>query len=354
MAKTKVICTIGPVSASEEMLEKLIKAGMSIARCNMSHAWTPEIVEVERNKMLTVRKLNAKLGTKVQVALDTKGPDIRIGTFEKGKVEVPNGSTFKFYFGEANKKITGTEERVFVPYEKLLKIVKVGSTLALNDGHVVMQITEIGGGVITCKVIAGGVLKNNKSLAAPGHDLQLPFISPEDEVDFKMGLEIGVDWIMASAVSKVQDVLDLRAFLKKNGGAKGEKIKIMSKIEDRIGLDNLDGIIKASDAIMVARGGLGTDIGLENLGPWQKKIVAKTRAAGKEVGVATEMMESMTEKPNPTRAEALDVANAVWDGANYVMLSGETAAGKYPAECVQFMIKTAEAAEKHPEYFRVK
>jgi pyruvate kinase len=354
MAKTKVICTIGPATASEEMLEKLINAGMSIARCNMSHAWTPEIVEVEKNKMLTVRKLNEKLGSKCQIALDTKGPDVRIGTFENGRVDVLNGTTFKFYFGEANKKVVGTATQVFVPYEKLLKIVKVGSTLALNDGHVVMEITEIAGSVITARVVAGGVLKNNKSLAAPGHDLELPFISPEDEVDFKMGLEVGVDWIMASAVSKVQDVVDLRNWLKTNGGAKGAKVKIMSKIEDRIGVKNLDGIISASDAIMVARGGLGTDIGLDLLPARQKEIVAKTRAAGKEVVVATEMFESMTEKPNCTRAEALDVANAVWDGANYVMLSGETAAGKYPVQCVEFMLKIAADAEKHKEYFRVK
>ncbi|MDR0461912.1 MAG: pyruvate kinase [Christensenellaceae bacterium] len=349
-AKTKVICTMGPASWSPEMMEKLMKAGMSIARFNMSHAWTPELVEAAKKQMQQAQQISKKLGLKVEVALDTKGPDVRIGTFKDPKVDIVAGQTFKFYFGEKNRKHVGDVNGVFVDYEKLLRIVKVGSQLALNDGHVVMNITEIKDSVITCKVLAGGVLKNRKSLAAPGHDLELPFISPEDEIDFKMGTEVGVDWIMASAVAKPQDVIDLRNWLDKNGG---KSIKIMSKPEDRIALKNIDGIIKASDAIMVPRGGLGTDIGLENIAVAQKQIVAKTRKAKKPVVVATEMLESMAEKPNPTRAEATDVANAVWDGATHVMLSCETAAGKYPVESVEFLVKTAVVAESHKEYYRV-
>jgi len=333
---TKVICTIGPASWTPDMMAKLQKAGMAIARFNFCHIVKAEQVQAAR-----------KLG--LAVMLDSQGPDVRIGLFKDGKITVNAGQTFKFYFGEKNKGIMGDENGVYVPYEKLLKIVKKGSKLALNDGHVVMEVTEIKDNIITAKVIAGGVLKDRKSLAAPGYDLQLPFISPEDEADFLFGIENKMDWVAASAVMKPQDVIDLREFLKKHGG---EKMKIMSKIEDRIGVSNIDKIIELSDAIMVARGGLGTDIGLENLPPTQKMLVAKTRKAGKIAVVATEMLESMTDKPNCTRAEASDVANAVWDGANFVMLSGETAAGKYPVECVEFMYRTIAVAEKHKEYFR--
>jgi len=325
------------------MLEKLIVAGMDIARFNMCHT-------VKASQIADVKMLRTKHGKDTKTAMDTKGPDVRIGKFKDGKVDVVAGQEFKFYFGEENKGHMGTDKSVFVPYEKLLTIVKVGSQLCLNDGHVIMDITNITGKIITAVVVAGGVLKDNKSLAAPGYDLQLPFISPEDEEDFKFGIECGVDMIMASAVSKAQDVLDIRAFFKANGG--DEKIFIISKIEDKIGVSNLDAIIRESDGVMVARGGLGTDVGIVNLPPLQKLIIEKTRKAGKMIINATEMLESMTDKPNPTRAEVTDVANAVWDGASHVMLSGETAAGKYPIETVEYMKKTAEVAEAHPQYFR--
>jgi pyruvate kinase len=349
MANTKVICTIGPASCAEETLEKLMKSGMAIARFNLSHAWTPEILELTRKQMLLVHKVREKLGVKCEVALDTKGPDVRIGAF-KESVNVVAGQKFTFYFGEKHKDRLGDINGVYVAYDKLLKIMKVGGQLCLNDGHVIMDITQIGDDFITAVVKAGGVLKTRKSLAAPGHDLELAFISPEDEIDFKMGIGVGVEWIMASAVMRAKDIEELRKFWQTNGG---KPVKVMSKIEDRVGLKNLDEIIKSSDAIMVARGGLGTDIGLDKLPPVQKQIIAKTRKAKKISVCATEMLESMAEKPNATRAEAGDVANAVWDGANYVMLSGETAAGKYPVECVQFMTKVVEEAEKHKEYFRV-
>ena len=349
MRKTKIICTIGPATWSEEMLEKMMLAGMDIARFNMSHAWKPEEIANIKIRMQTVQRLREKHGLKTEIALDTKGPDIRIGKYAEGKVTVAKGQKYKFYFGEHYKTLMGDINGVFVPYEKLLRIVKVGAQLALNDGHVVMTITDIANSIITCRVDAGGLLKDNKSLAAPGFDLELPFISPEDETDFKMGIAVGVDWIMASDLNKVQDVIDLKKFLKAN---KAKKIKIMAKIEDLLGLKNLDAIIANCDAVMVARGGLGTDIGFENLPPMQKLIVAKTREGGKKVAVATEMLESMTEKPNPTRAEVTDVCNAVWDGANWIMLSGESAAGKYPVECVEFMVRAITVAEKHKEYFR--
>jgi len=348
--KTKVICTIGPSSWDEDHLEKLMRGGMAIARFNFSHVWTPETLAATKTQMERVLKVRSRLGVNCELALDTKGPDIRIGAFKESSVNVVTGQKFTFYFGAKNEKRLGDSNGVYVGYDKLLKIVKCGSQLCLNDGHVVMDIVEMGEDFITAVVKAGGVLKTRKSLAAPGHDLELPFISPEDETDFKMGIELGVDWVMASAVMRGKDVEELRKFWADNGG---KPIKIMSKIEDRIGLDNLDAIIKASDAIMVARGGLGTDIGLDKLPAAQKHIIKRTRKAKKLVVCATEMMESMSEKPNCTRAEASDVANAVWDGSNYVMLSGESAAGKYPVECMQFMYKIVEDAEKHKEYYRV-
>jgi len=344
---TKIICTIGPATSSEAMLEKLIKAGMSIARWNLCHGTH----EGTKAQMQTVQNLRKKLKTDTLIALDTKGPDVRIGTFKDPKVDIVSGQTFTFYCGEEHKNVVGTANECWVPYEKLPKIVKVGAQLCLNDGHVVMDVTNINGNVITAKVVAGGVLKDHKSLAAPGYDLELPFISEYDIPDLKLAVEVGVDMIMASAVSKPQDLIEMREWLDKNGG---KKIQLMAKIEDRIAMANLDKIIELSDYIMVARGGLGTDVGLDNLAPLQKQIVVKTRKSNKPVVVATEMLESMTEKPNPTRAEASDVFNAIWDGASYVMLSGESTIGKFPVECVEFLSRVIKNANKFPEYFLIK
>ena len=347
---TKVICTLGPASWSDEGMEKLLSSGMAIARFNFSHAWTHDARAFQKTKMLAVKEMAKKMGKACALALDTKGPDVRIGVFKDPSVIVKAGQTFKFYFGEKNSKLLGDVNGVFVDYEKLLTIAKVGCQFALNDGHVIMDITDIADSIITATVTSGGELKNNKSLAMPGYDLQLPFISDYDAIDFKLGIDAGVDWIFASAVARKKDLIELRALLDAIGG---KEIKILSKIEDRIGIENLDDIIKLSDGVMVARGGLGTDIGLDKLPSWQKHIVATSRRHKKLVVVATEMMESMTEKPNCTRAEASDVANAVWDGADFVMLSSETAAGKYPAETVQFVYKIIEDAEKNKQYYRV-
>jgi pyruvate kinase len=345
---TKIVCTIGPASDTEEKLGKLLCAGMNIARFNMSHAWGAENVEKAKEKMLRAREVAKSLNMPIEIALDTKGPDVRIGVFTQ-TVQLADGQKYKFYFGDKYKAVKGDINGVFVPYEKLLTIVKVGTELKLNDGHVEMEITEIKDNVITCNVNVGGELKTNKSLAIPNYDLQLPFISPEDEMDFKMAISVGVEWIFASAVSLPQNVKDLRAFLNANGG---EKVKIVSKIEDRIGLAHIDEIIKLSDGIMVARGGLGTDIGLDHLPAAQKLIISKTRKAKKPVINATEMMEHMVQNKNCRRSEASDVANAVWDGATHVMFSSETASGKNPVETVEFACKIIKDAEAHKEYMR--
>jgi len=343
--KTKVVCTIGPASNSEEMLKKLVLTGMSVARINCSHG----TVEANAENMKKVQRVRAELHTDTIVMLDTKGPDIRIGAFENGEVIVDKGQTFTFYADPKDSNLLGTKEGVFVNYARLPSKVKIGQELRLNDGMIFMNVTGTTKTTVTCVVTIGGVLKNRKSLAVPGCDLELPFISKADEEDLKMGVKVGIDWIAASFVGCAKDVTDMRALLKKLGN---DKIKIISKIESRHGIQNLDEIVKVSDGLMVARGDLGIEYNVEELPVLQRMIIKKARDAGKIIITATEMMESMIEKPRPTRAEVSDVANAVWDGTQYVMTSAETASGKFPVECVGYMVRTAAFAEKHSEYFR--
>jgi len=345
--KTGIICTLGPVSANEEMVEKLINAGMTVARFNFSH----QTVAQQQATIEMVKRVRDRLKSDTILMPDTKGPDVRLGHFKNPSELIEAGQTFKFYFGEKHKDFLGTKDAVFVPYEKFPKIINVGAELRLNDGTLIMEVTDIKDDEVTAFVKCGGVLKNNKALAAPGFDLELPFISPEDILDMEMAVAVGADWVAASAVSKAQDVLDLRELLDKLGG---KNMKIISKIECRIGMKNLDAIIEASDGMMVARGGLGTDLPMEEIPVCQRIIIDKTRAAGKFVIVATMMMETMTTNASPTRAEISDVVNAVWDGADYVMFSAETASGKYPIETVEFAKRAVINAEKHSEYSRKK
>jgi len=343
---TKVICTIGPASNNEEMLKKMIQAGMSIARINCSHG----TVEQNADTMKRVQRVRAELNSDTWVMLDTKGPDIRIGAFENGEVIVNEGQSFTFYANPKDSNLLGTKDGVFVNYEKMPKKVSVGQELRLNDGMVFMSVTGVNETSVTARVTIGGLLKNRKSLAIPGCNLELPFISKADEDDLKMGVEVGVDCIAASFVGSAKDVLDMRALLKKLGGS---KIKIISKIESCYGIQNLDEIVKVSDGVMVARGDLGIEFNVEELPVLQKVIIKKGRDAGIIVVTATEMMESMIEKPRPTRAEVTDVANAVWDGTHYIMTSAETASGKFPVQCLQYMVRAASFAESHKEYFRI-
>jgi len=342
---TKVICTIGPSSGSEEMLKKLMLAGMSAARINCSHG----TIEQNAETMKRVQRVRAEINAKTLVLLDTKGPDVRIGAFEDGEITVEEGQNFTFYADPKDANLLGTKDGVFVNYERLPEKVKVGQELRLNDGMVFMNVTGVGENTVTARVTIGGVLKNRKSLAVPGCNLELPFISGADEDDLKMGVEVGIDLIAASFVGSAKDVLDMRALLK---GLGGSNIKIISKIESWNGIKNLDEIVKVSDGVMVARGDLGIEFNVEELPVLQRLIIKKGREAGIMVVTATEMMESMTEKPRPTRAEVSDVENAVWDGTHYVMTSAETASGKFPVQCVKYMVRAAAFAEKHSEYFR--
>jgi len=344
--KTKIVCTLGPASESPEMIRKLLKAGMGVARFNCSHG----SVEENRGKIMRVKEAVRELKTNTILALDTKGPDVRLGMFaENKKITLVVGQDFTFYFGEKHKDLLGGQNSVFVAHDKLPKILRVGAKLGLNDGTTKMTVTKITPDSITARVDVAGVISNRKALAAPGFDLQLPFISPEDVLDIELAVETGCDWIMASAVSKPSDVIELRALLKKLGN---ETIKIISKLEDRLGIKNIDAIIQESDGIMVARGGLGADLPIETLPAIQKMIIERTKKAGKFVINATMVFETMTDKPSPTRAEVCDVANAIWDGADFVMFSAETAAGKFPIETVEFALLAAADAEAHPEYYR--
>jgi len=325
------------------MLKKLIIAGMSIARVNCSHG----TIESNQATIKTVQTVRAKTKADVLVMLDTKGPDVRVGHFENGSAEVVDGQTFVFHTNE----VVGNEKGVFVNYKLLPQAVKKGQRLLLDDGMVVMTVTGVTETTVIARVDFGGRLKNRKSLAAPGCDLYMPFISREDELDLQMGCKVGVDIIAASFVSRAQDVLSLKTVLAKYG--KGD-IPIISKIECAGGIQNIDDIIKVSDGIMVARGDLSVNMPIEQIPQLQKMIIQKSRAAGKPVITATEMLESMIQNPRPTLAETTDIANAVWDGTDYVMLSAETSVGKYPVRSVEFMRTIAAEAEKTPQYFRVK
>ena len=344
--KTRIICTLGPASESPEMLKKLIGVGLGVARINCTHASIEDI----QNRTRDVKAIRSELGTDTIVMLDTKGPDVRIGKFENGTIELAEGDLFTFDTDPAKTDVLGNEKWVYVNWTTMPQKVQIGQELRLCDGMVFLNVEKIEGTKVMGRVFIGGTVKNKKSLAAPGCDLGLKFISDLDEADIKAGCAAGIDWVAASFVSCKQDVLDMRELLKKHGG---EHVKIVSKIESRFGVNNMDEIIEATDGVMVARGDMGIELDVEELPVVQKILIAKTKAAGKFIATATEMFESMIEKPRPTRAEVSDVANAVWDGTDLVMLSAETTVGKYPVRCVDYMRRAAEYAEKHPEYNRI-
>jgi len=336
--KTKIICTIGPASSSEEMLTQLIEAGMSVARVNCSHG----SVEANEATIRRIQKVRAQLGVPLAIMLDTKGPDIRIGHFEGGYTMLEDGQTFTI----TTEKCMGDNTRVSVDFKKLPSTLPPGQEILLNDGFIkiVVQFTTVTD--IVCTVKIGGKLSDRKSLYAPGANIGLPFLSKADMADLDMGIKTGVDYIAASFVSTAKNVLDMRKYLKQGGA----DIPILSKIESKEGVYNIDEILEISDGIMTARGDLGVEYPIEQIPTVQKFLTARAVAAGKLVITATEMLESMIEKPRPTRAETTDVANAVYDGTSCVMLSGETAAGKYPLKAVQYMRRITEEAEANIDY----
>ena len=339
MRKTKIICTIGPSSENEETLTQMCLAGMNVARLNFSHGTHEE----HEKKIALIKQVRQKLGLPIAIMLDTKGPEYRIRTFADGKVTIADGSTFTFTTDE----VEGDETRVSVNYKALHKDLKPGDVVTVNNGMVQFEVEEICGHDIRCKCLVGGMLSNRKSMSFPNKVMSGPYLSEQDKADILFGIEHGVDFIAASFVSSKQDVLDIQKLLDENGGS---DIEIIAKIENRSGVDNVTEICSACGGIMIARGDLGVEIPYVEVPAVQKKLTRMCRLLGKRVITATEMLESMIQNPRPTRAEISDVANAVYDGTSCVMLSGESAAGKYPVEAVKAMASIAEYTEKHTDY----
>ena len=338
MRKTKIICTIGPVSQSEEKLKELILAGMNVARFNFSHGGHEE----HKGKYERAVKAAKDLGMPLATMLDTKGPEIRLRDFEGGKQYLESGNLFRLTTDE----ILGTAERASISYKNLKNDISVGTTILIDDGLIEMTVKAIEETDIACEVINGGYVSNHKGINVPGVVLSMPYISEVDREDILFGVKMGYDYLAASFVSCREDVEAVRKLITDNGG----KMKIISKIENMQGIDNIDEILEVSDGIMVARGDMGVEVPMEEVPILQKELIQKTIRQGKIVITATQMLDSMMKNPRPTRAETTDVANAIYDGTTAIMLSGESAAGAYPIESVQTMSRIAERTEQEVGY----
>lgn len=339
MRKTKIICTIGPASETEEILEQMCLAGMNVARLNFSHGTHEE----HQRKIDLIRRVREKLGLPIAIMLDTKGPEYRIKTFREGNVRVETGAEFIFTADE----VEGDETRVSVTHKNLPKDVAVGDRILVNNGLVAFEVCRICGSDVVCRVMTGGEMSNRKSMSFPNKTLSGPYLSEQDKSDLLFGIENDVDFIAASFVSGKQDVKDVKDFLHAHGG---DAIDVIAKIENRAGVDHIEEICEQCDGIMVARGDLGVEIPYVEVPAVQKHLITKCRLLGKRVITATEMLESMIHNPRPTRAEISDVANAVYDGSSAVMLSGESAAGQYPVQAVRNMAEIAAYTETTINY----
>lgn len=339
MRKTKIICTMGPATDNKEVLEKLVMGGMNVARFNFSHGSHEE----QGRRMQAVRDARSRCGRPVAMMLDTKGPEIRVRDFEGGRVYLENGQDFRL----TGDNIVGNKTVASITYPDLYKDVEAGTTILIDDGLIEMKVNVIEGRDIICTVVNGGYVSNHKGVNVPDAHINVDFLSDTDRDDIIFGIENDVDFIAASFVRCAEDVHRIRDLLEENNG---RSIKIISKIENQEGLDNIDEIIAASDGIMVARGDMGVEIPEEEVPVAQKMIIKKVYEAGKLVITATQMLESMINNPRPTRAETADVANAIYDGTSAIMLSGETAAGKFPVEALAMMVRIAERTEKDIDY----
>ena len=339
MRKTKIICTIGPASENKETLTQMVKAGMNVARLNFSHGTYPE----HQKKIDLIKEVRSELGVPLGIMLDTKGPEYRIRTFRNGKITVKEGDTFTFTTDE----VEGDETRVSVNYKGLVNDLSIGDRILVNNGLVVFEVTALEGPNAVCRVVIGGVLSNRKSMCFPNKVMTGPYLSEQDKQDLLFGIQNDVDFVAASFVSTKSDMEELKSFLMANGGG---NIDLIAKIENRSGVDNVEEICEIADGIMIARGDLGVEIPFVEVPAVQKRLTSVCRLLGKRVITATEMLESMIQNPRPTRAEISDVANAVYDGSSAVMLSGESAAGKYPVEAVKTMADICEFTEKHTSY----
>lgn len=342
LRKTSIICTIGP--ATENRVDELIKAGMGVARINFSHGGKEE----QQEKVERIKKVREEMGAPLAIMLDTQGPEIRLGRFSKDIDE-------KQHIKEGMEIILTNDDRLAdgkyfaISYKELWKDVNPGSTILIDDGALVLKVEKIENEQIFCKAVNSAILKERKSINVPGAILKLPALKEKDINDLMYGIEAGFDYIAASFIRNENDIKAIRDLLNANGG---ERIKIIAKIENQEGIQNIESIIKAADGVMVARGDLAVEIPFEEVPFYQKRMIKIAKRLGKPVIVATQMLESMSSNPNPTRAEVSDVANAVYDVTSAIMLSGETAAGKYPVECVKAMDKIAKNAESNIHYWK--
>ena len=339
MRKTKIICTIGPSSERPEVFRAMCRQGLNVARLNFSHGTHEE----HRKKIDMIKAIREELNLPIAIMLDTKGPEYRIKTFRDGKISLNDGDSFTF----TTREVVGDEHIVSVSYAGLIDDLSVGDRILVNNGLVVFEVEALEGTEAHCRVVSGGVLSDRKSMSFPGKVLRQAFLSEQDKADLLFGIENDVDFVAASFVSCKQDLLDLKGFLHEHGG---DNIDVIAKIENQSGVDNIDEICSACEGIMVARGDLGVEVPFVELPAIQKYLITKCRLLGKRVITATEMLESMISNPRPTRAEISDVANAVYDGTSAIMLSGESAAGKYPVDAVRVMSEIAEETERHIDY----
>ena len=338
MRKTKIICTIGPASESPEKLEELMKAGMNVARFNFSHGDHAE----QKRRFENVISIGKKLNLPVATLLDTKGPEIRLKEFANGKEELVKGQVFTL----TTKDVLGDSNICSITYKGLVNDVEVGGRILIDDGLIEMKVLRITDTDIECEVINGGKVSNKKGVNVPGANLSMPFISEVDRNDIIFGAKTGFDILACSFVRRASDIVEVRKLVEENGG----NMTIIAKIENKEGIDNLEEIMAVADGVMVARGDMGVEIPFEEVPVLQKRMIKLAEANGKHVITATQMLESMINNPRPTRAETTDVANAIYDGTTAIMLSGETAAGKYPIEAVKTMAKIAERTEQDIDY----
>lgn len=339
MRKTKIICTLGPSTDDEKVLKELIVNGMNVARINMSHGTH----EQQKGRADVVKKLREELGLYVALLLDTKGPEVRTRDFKDGKVFLKENQEFTL----TTKDILGDENICSISFEKLPQDVSVGTRILIDDGLIEMKVVSKTETDIVCTVINGGPVSNHKGINVPGCNLSMPYVSEQDRNDIAFAVQEDFDFIAASFVRNKEDVFQIREELQR---CKCDDIRVISKIENAEGVDNIDDIIRVSDGIMIARGDMGVELALEDLPIIQKDIISKAYTAGKQVVTATQMLESMMKNPRPTRAETTDVANAIYDGTSAIMLSGETAAGAYPVEALKTMAMIARRAEADINY----
>lgn len=339
MRRTKIICTLGPATDGEGILEQLVRDGMDVARFNFSHGTHEE----QKARLDRLKEIRERLDRPIAALLDTKGPEIRLGTFQAQKVELKEGQDFFL----AAEEIEGTNEGVSVTYKGLYQDVKPGDSILIDDGLVGLTVECVKGETVYCKVVNGGVISDHKGVNLPGVEVNMPFISQKDREDILFGIQEGFDFIAASFTRSAEDVKEIRKILDENGG---QFINIIAKIENQQGVDHIDSIIEAADGIMIARGDMGVEVPLEDVPIIQKSIIGKVYNSGKQVITATQMLDSMMKNPRPTRAETTDVANAIYQGTSAIMLSGETAAGKYPVEALRTMVKIAVRTESDIDY----